>query len=532
MLKGKIFAISGTLSEPRNYFVDWITGRGGVVSPSVTKKVTHLIVSDPGITTTKISSARKQGITIISEDNLKDMDTLIENNITTFDLIQKMAEEIMPIKSVPVKVTKKREREEEVVNEVVEDIDTNEPIAKQSSIKSSTKKPLSNMIIAMTGRLSKPKEEFAKIITSNGGTYANTVTKKITHLVAKDIDAASAKLEKARKNGAEIVDESFLLNLSVNSKKRKSLVDGTQNEDAAEEAVEGVEAVEGGVEGDVEHGVEGDGVEGDETGGNANLAVLLAKSYDPEGKIDIDGYWYSEKLDGVRAYWNGQIFLSRTGNQFFAPSWFTDNLPKDHHLDGELFMGRKKFRNTVSIVKSHEGGNRWRDINFMVFDIPSQGDLPFEKRMELLKRHCSDIPNVVVVEQKLFSKETQTIEDLLKEVEDLGGEGLMLRQPGSKYIPKRSNTLLKVKSFYDDEAKVVGYATKGKGRLAGMTGSLQVEGRKGEKFKVGSGLTDEIRQNPPPIGTIISYRYQEKNEKTGIPRFPSYIGVAIDKQFP
>ena len=509
MLKGKIFAISGTLSEPRNYFVDWITERGGVVSPSVTKKVTHLIVSDPGITTTKITSARKQGISIISEEDLKDMDTLDshdEEHVTKFDLIQKIAEEIMPIK---VNVTKKRERDEVDVSEPI--VPTTSPT--KSPTQPTTKKPLSNMIIAMTGRLSKPKEEFAKIITSNGGTYANTVTKKITHLVAKDVDAASAKLEKARKNGAEIVDESFLLNLSDNSKKRKSLVD--------DEDGDGVEA-----------GDEGDDEAGDNTGGNANLAVLLAKSYDPDGKIDVDGYWYSEKLDGVRAYWNGQIFLSRTGNQFFAPKWFTDNLPKDHHLDGELFMGRKKFRNTVSIVKSHEGGNRWHDINFMVFDIPSQAELPFEKRMELLKRYCSDIPNVVVVEQKVFSKSTNTIEALLKEVENLGGEGLMLRQPNSKYIGKRSNTLLKVKSFYDDEAKVVGYATKGKGRLAGMTGSLQVEGRKGEKFKVGSGLTDDIRTNPPPIGTIITYRFQEKNEKTGIPRFPSYVGLAIDKEFP
>jgi len=97
---------------------------------------------------------------------------------------------------------------------------------------------------------------------------------------------------------------------------------------------------------------------------------------------------------------------------------------------------------------------------------------------------------------------------------------------------KRSDTLLKIKSFHDDEAKVIGYATKGKGRLAGMTGSLRLEDRKGIQFDCGSGLDDKTRKNPPPIGSIVTFRYQEKSQKSGRPRFPIYVGLAIDKKFP
>jgi len=55
---------------------------------------------------------------------------------------------------------------------------------------------------------------------------------------------------------------------------------------------------------------------------------------------------------------------------------------------------------------------------------------------------------------------------------NLGGEGLMLRKPGSKYSNGRSSNLLKVKQFYDEEAKVTGYK-KGEGRVSGMMGALE-----------------------------------------------------------
>ena len=51
-------------------------------------------------------------------------------------------------------------------------------------------------------------------------------------------------------------------------------------------------------------------------------------------------------------------------------------------------------------------------------------------------------------------------EKMLEQVEKVGGEGLMLRQPGSSYVHSRCRQLLKVKTFRDDEAKVCGYEWK------------------------------------------------------------------------
>jgi DNA ligase-1 len=74
-----------------------------------------------------------------------------------------------------------------------------------------------------------------------------------------------------------------------------------------------------------------------------------------------------------------------------------------------------------------------------------------------------------------------------------------------------------VQTFYDAEARVTGYVP-GKGRLAGITGALKCEMESGKKFNVGTGLSDKQRRNPPKIGAIITYRFQELT-RDGVPRF-------------
>ena len=97
----------------------------------------------------------------------------------------------------------------------------------------------------------------------------------------------------------------------------------------------------------------------------------------------------------------------------------------------------------------------------------------------------------------------------------------MLRKPRSKYIGSRSSTLLKVKTFHDTEAKVVGYK-QGKGKHGTVTGSLHCELSSGIRFYVGTGLSDEDRRDPPKIGSVITFRYFEMS-KDGVPRFPSFL---------
>ena len=75
------------------------------------------------------------------------------------------------------------------------------------------------------------------------------------------------------------------------------------------------------------------------------------------------------------------------------------------------------------------------------------------------------------------------------------------------YENRRSQSLIKVKTFYDDEAVVLGYKA-GTGRCQGMVGALKCKNTHGVQFDVGSGLTDDERRKPPKIGTKITYKYQ------------------------
>ena len=110
--------------------------------------------------------------------------------------------------------------------------------------------------------------------------------------------------------------------------------------------------------------------------------LLLAHAWDNER--DLAGWWMSEKLDGVRAYWDGKgKFLSHQGNRFFAPDWFTKGLPRIP-LDGELWMDRKRFQQTVSIVRRQDGGEQWRGVKYVVFDAPAP-DESFESRYAIIK---------------------------------------------------------------------------------------------------------------------------------------------------
>ena len=251
--------------------------------------------------------------------------------------------------------------------------------------------------------------------------------------------------------------------------------------------------------------------------------LLLAHVWDNE--TDLAGWWMSEKLDGVRAYWDGQRFLSRLGNQYFAPPWFTAGLP-DSPLDGELWLARKAFQRTVSVVRRQDQSDAWREIRFLVFDAPGHGG-SFEDRVA--HYHATIASSKPAYAQALPHVPCTGVDHLrgeLGRIEALGGEGLMLRRPGSTYEVGRSHSLLKVKSFFDSEARVVGHQD-GAGRHRGRLGALLVELQDGTRFAVGSGLTDAERGDPPPVGSIITFRYQELSDG-GVPRFPTYVGVRHD----
>jgi DNA ligase-1 len=245
--------------------------------------------------------------------------------------------------------------------------------------------------------------------------------------------------------------------------------------------------------------------------------VLLAESWDRS--MDPKGWWLSEKLDGVRAYWDGAKLISRLGNVLHAPDWFIKGLPK-HPLDGELFMERKSFQKTISIVRRQDKSDLWKKIRFLIFDAPAHGG-QFEERLELILSLAKH-PYAAAHEHTLCKGITHLTDELAR-VEALGGEGLMLRQPKSKYAIGRSATLLKVKSFKDDEAVVIAHEA-GKGRHKGRLGALVVRLASGIEFSIGTGFSDKEREKPPEVGATVRFRYQELSDG-GVPRFPSYAGV-------
>ena len=253
-------------------------------------------------------------------------------------------------------------------------------------------------------------------------------------------------------------------------------------------------------------------------------ALMLAEVY--RRGMPLDGYWVSEKFDGVRGYWDGKALWTRGGERVVAPAWFTAPLPATP-LDGELWAGRGRFNLAVSTVRSQTPNDAaWRELRFMVFDLPAQpGD--FDARLAALKKllPITQAPWVVPVAQQRAGTHAE-LQALLEKTVKLGGEGLMLHRGTSMYRSERNADLLKFKPFDDAEARVVAHVP-GKGRHTGRLGALMVETADGQRFKLGGGFTDAQRDDPPPIGAWVTYRHNGKNPG-GLPRFARFLRVRPD----
>ena len=193
-------------------------------------------------------------------------------------------------------------------------------------------------------------------------------------------------------------------------------------------------------------------------------------------------------------------------------------------LDGELIIGRGRFNDTISVVRKQVPvDSEWRKISYYVFDAPMQAG-GCEKRWGDMNEAVQGIPFVKVVEQTRCSS-PKHLAQLRAKIAELGGEGLMLREAGSPYEHRRTGRLLKVKSFQDAEAKIVGYIP-GEGKHKGRLGAYVAQLLTGPKttFGVGTGLTDADREHPLPKGTVITVKFFELTPD-GVPRFPSFVGV-------
>ena len=195
------------------------------------------------------------------------------------------------------------------------------------------------------------------------------------------------------------------------------------------------------------------------------LAIQQATPY--KKTPDVNLYWISEKLDGIRGYWDGKQLLTRQGNKIYSPKWFTKNWP-NYALDGELWMQRDYFQQTLSCVRKKTADKTcWQYIHFMIFDLPEHGGA-FTQRIIAMQR---------------LTKETN-----------------------SPYLSM-------IKQFKLAPPK------KLEQHLA-----IQVKTNEGIIFKIGSGFSDKERYTPPAIGSIITFKYNGKT-RAGIPRFARFYRV-------
>ena len=249
--------------------------------------------------------------------------------------------------------------------------------------------------------------------------------------------------------------------------------------------------------------------------------LLLAKTYTE--RIVVRDYWVSEKLDGVRAYWDGRRLLSRRGHVFPAPAWFTAGFPS-HPLDGELWLRRGAFEATLGAVRKQRPDEaEWRQLSYQVFELPGAAG-SFSQRLARLEHIIArvDSPYLQLIAQQRFENEAD-LHRKLDEVVAGGGEGLMLHRADSLYQTGRSDALLKLKTYRDAEAVVIAHLP-GKGRNLGRLGALLVEMPDGKRFRIGSGFSDRERDQPPPVGTRVTYKYYGLSSR-GIPRFASFLRV-------
>lgn len=251
--------------------------------------------------------------------------------------------------------------------------------------------------------------------------------------------------------------------------------------------------------------------------------IMLPQVYSPE--INVSGWLMSEKYDGVRGYWDGQQLLSKNGKKFYPPREFVQNLPP-FPMEGELWGGRDTFEKTVSIVNKQYSHSGWLQLKFAIFDVP-KSHLAFVDRIEKARQWFAKHPSsyAFVIPQVLILNQPHLQQELLR-IERLGGEGLIVRKPDALYKAGRSTEILKVKNYQDAEATVVAHLP-GKGKNTGRLGALLVEQEDGTRFKIGSGFSDAERVSPPPVGTLITFKFYG-HYRSGIPKFPSYVRIRED----
>lgn len=253
---------------------------------------------------------------------------------------------------------------------------------------------------------------------------------------------------------------------------------------------------------------------------------------------NVNGWYASEKLDGIYALWDGGysrgypiseipyankdgrvkvstgLFSSR-GNVICAPDdWIRKNLPERIALEMELWVGRRQFQTVSSICRKFEPDWQWEQVKPMIFNIPPNHYYGTKKIY--FKDLINDIRAISKIEYVEINNNKTHLDDLMNQVISNGGEGLVLRAPFNTYkTTGRSKSCLKYKAIQDGECEVIGHIA-GTGKYIGKLGAYLVKWGS-VIFEIGTGMDDYERANPLPIGSIFRFKYRELTDD-GVPK--------------
>ena len=248
------------------------------------------------------------------------------------------------------------------------------------------------------------------------------------------------------------------------------------------------------------------------------MQVQLAKPYDHKYLTKFNGLgYYSRKFDGKRMYYLDDIAYSRD-NKICRPapiSHITAQISacrelRDFVTDGEVLYFNENysenFKKAISLTSRIERSPECERLYYVIFDLIHSDFFrveeeyeafvntyeklkvkleaePIEGRCDLLK---TKLPNVYI------AKQSNDLFEFTNHPQYKDWEGLMLRDAGAPYQFKRTDKLLKIKSWKDIECKVVGVKA-GIGKHLGRLGALIVD-YKGYVVAVGSGFNDQERE--------------------------------------
>ena len=267
--------------------------------------------------------------------------------------------------------------------------------------------------------------------------------------------------------------------------------------------------------------------------------MLAHKWEDQKDKIKFPVY-SQPKLDGIRCIVKKDGMWSRNGKKIVSAPHIFDAIEHlfkaDPNLifDGELYADKfaNDFNAICSLVKKTKP--TWADLNeakdkiqYHIYDLPSNDDT-FVKRYKKLTN--MSLPQCCIL---VKTEQLDNLNDVNAYYEDYmsaGYEGQMIRLD-SKYENKRSKSLLKHKSFIDEEYIILD-VEEGGGNKTGMVGSFVFKTKEGKTFNSSPKFNWEEcikmwndRKNL--IGKTVTVKYFNLTPD-GVPRFP-YV-IKIDRE--